>query len=222
MKRYVLALAVSITWGTSAVLAADHTLQPLDEAAPSDAIAPEILEQLAPTGIKVLRGKRTVCDLWLCQSWTAKADFESTATIIYPFEVGQLIGVARYKGKGTDFRGQGISPGVYVLRYGHQPIDGNHVGTSDTLDFLLLTPADADRTVEPMAAKELFKLSAQVAGSKHPTILSLVRPAGSAESAPSIRHDEEHDLWIVTATAKKAGGEELQPLEVVVVGQSPH
>ena len=44
----------------------------------------------------------------------------------------------------TDFRGQEIKKGVYTLRYGQQPEDGNHIGTSELADFLLAIPAGVD------------------------------------------------------------------------------
>ena len=41
----------------------------------------------------------------------------------------------------ADFRDQGIPAGTYILRYSQQPVDGAHVGTSTTRDFLALLPA---------------------------------------------------------------------------------
>jgi hypothetical protein len=216
----VLALVLVLAGGRA--WAVDHVLAPLEEPAPADAVAPELLDELNPTGVKVLRGRRTLCDLWFCKSWAGKADFEATSTVIYPFEVGQLMAVVRYKSKGTDFRGQDIPAGVYVVRYAQQPVDGNHVGTSDTLDFLLLTPAADDRALAAAEGKELFKLSAKVAGSKHPTMLCLVRPFAPHDAGPTLRHDEERDFWIVQTAARLGGGDTMQPLELVIVGQSAH
>jgi hypothetical protein len=207
------------------VLAADHRLEPLDETAPADAVSAEILGQLSPTGLRVVRGKsRVVCDLWLSAVWPAKSDFEASSTVIYPFEVGQLMGVARYKSKSTDFRGQSIAPGVYVIRYGLQPVDGNHVGTSEIRDFLLLTPAAEDQAVAPIEEKALFKLSAKSVGAKHPAMLCLLRPDGQTEGLPTLAHDEEHDLWSVRTAGKAAAGDTTHDvvLDVVVVGEGKH
>ena len=44
---------------------------------------------------------------------------------------GTLVGAIRVGAAWTDIRGHGMKPGVYTLRYGQQPQDGNHVGTSD-------------------------------------------------------------------------------------------
>lgn len=206
-------------------IAADHRLEPLDEAAPSDAVSAEIAAQLAPKGVRVIRGKsRVVCDLWLRAAMPAMTGFEASSTVVYPFEVGQLMGVARYKSKSTDFRGQSIAPGVYVIRYGHQPVDGNHVGTSEIRDFLLLTPAAADQSVAAVEEKALFKLSAEAVGTKHPAMLCLLRPDGQKEGLPALAHDEEHDLWSVRTIGQTVAGEEKGEalLDIVVVGEGKH
>ena len=221
-----LATAVLVLLATAGlVAAADHRAEPLAELAPADGYSPEILAELEQAGLKVIRGKsRTLSDIWLCKSWAAAADFAPSSTVIYPFEPGQLIGVVRYKTKGGDFRGQQIPPGLYVLRYSQQPVDGNHVGTSDTRDFLILTPANVDKAVVPIEQKALFKLSAKVAGTTHPVMLSLKRTAIEPAEAGSLRHDKEADLWILQAAGKTAAEEtpgELR-LDIVVAGEAVH
>jgi hypothetical protein len=214
--------ATVLVLAASTAQAVDYRLEPLAEAAPAEAISTEILARLQPQGFQVFRGaNRSVIHVWLAQEWAARADFERTAAINYPFPLGELVGVVRYKSKGKDFRGQEIPTGVYVLRYANQPVDGNHVGTSDTRDFLVLTPADTDQTaVSTLDEKALFKLSAQVAGKTHPTMLSLVPPSEAAE--PALRHLEEHDWWIAHLPGRAAAGDAPadQPLDVVLVGQA--
>src|SRR5262249_31496799 len=81
-----LALVLSSQMGLQA---ADYSVQSLAEPAPSDGLAAEIAAQLAPAGVKVLKGtSRTVCSLWLTKSWQTKADFRPSSTVLYPFEVG--------------------------------------------------------------------------------------------------------------------------------------
>lgn len=202
--------------------AAEHRLEKLAEPAPAE-VAEKIASQLAPEGVRVIRGKsRAVCDLWLCKELAVKADFSPTTEVNYPLEVGQLVGAARYKSKGTDFRGQEVPPGVYVVRYALQPVDGNHAGTSITRDFLLLTPAAEDTEPAPMEQKALFKLSVKAAGRKHPTMLSLLAPGGDAAERPAIRHQEDRDLWIAQLSGNVQGKSDPLALDLVVVGQAEH
>ena len=103
----------------------------------------------------------------------SRTDRSSTAT-----GAGQLIGALRVP-EGTtftDFRGQEIKPGVYTLRYGQQPQDGNHIGTSELADFLLALPAEADTELKPIAdADALSQKSAEAAGSTYSAPRSSLR-----------------------------------------------
>jgi hypothetical protein len=217
---FALLLCLSLAF---AVQAADHRVEPFEEPAPADAVSAEIAATLAPTGVRIVRGEaRTVCEIWLCKQLAAQPDFEATSAVQYPLVPGSLLGVVRYVNKGTDFRDQDIARGVYTLRYGQQPVDGNHVGTSPTRDFLLLIEAEKDKSPEVLDLKDLATASAEAAQSSHPALLSLQRPVDGGERAPSIRHNEEHDWWIVRLGGTIRAGDAEAPLdlEFVVVGHA--
>ena len=203
------------------LLAADHKVEKLDEPAPKEGIAPEIAALLSPTGFKVIRGEsRVVSEVWLCKEWPIK-EAKVGNDVLYPFQPGQVMGVARYPRKGSDFREQDIPAGLYTLRYGQQPVDGAHVGTSPTRDFLLLTPADKDKSPDIIADfKALSKASAQTTGASHPAILSLQRL--SDQEPLTIRHQEDKDWWIVCFTGKTKSGDKTadQAVEAVIAGHA--
>lgn len=201
--------------------ARDHRVEPLDGPAPAEKLSPEIAKTLMPTGYQIIRGtSRTVCEIWLCKSWVTK-QAEPAGGLIYPFEAGQLIGVIHYPRKGSDFRDQTIDEGMYTLRYGLQPVDGNHVGTSPTRDFLLLLKAQHDKSPATLNPEKLNKESATAVGTTHPGLLSLQRLQGSG-AKPSMRHDEEHDWWILRVTSNLSvdGKATPQAIELVVAGQA--
>ena len=78
--------------------------------------------------------------------------------------------------KPNDFRGQALKPGTYTLRYGLQPDDGNHLGTTESgvRDFLVGCPPDKDTSPKRIEEiKDVFKMSASVAGGTHPAIFLL-------------------------------------------------
>ena len=198
--------------------AADHRVEANDAKVP-DELSKAIAEQLEPKGIKVIRGtSRTVCEIWLTKQWPVKA-LKASGDVNYPFSPGQLIGVIRYPRRGADFRDQDIDSGVYTLRYGQQPVDGAHVGTSPTRDFLLLVRAADDKTTELMAYKPLAKASAEAAQTAHPALLSLQKVVGDGK-APSIRHNEDHDWWLTRLSGKAVAGDKDAQLvfDLVVVG----
>jgi hypothetical protein len=60
-------------------------------------------------------GSAPYCDLWLCKSLPTVSGFQPTPELAYPFTPGQLIGVARFAKKGTDFRDQEIRPASCTL-----------------------------------------------------------------------------------------------------------
>jgi len=201
----------------ASVSAVDHRVETLAEPAPTDELSAEIAATLAPHGLRVLRGaSATLCDIWLCKELPVKEGFEPTPALLYPFAPGQLMGVIRFARKASDFRDQDIASGVYTLRYGLQPVDGAHEGTSLTRDFLLLVRAEADRSPETPDFKALTTQSAEAIGASHPGILSLQRVTEDTPR-PSMRHDEERDWWIVGFEIKTKEGKSL-PAEVVIAG----
>lgn len=220
-RHFVFALSLCFLAATN-LLAAEHRVESLKEGPPADGLSPEVAARLAPSGLRVLRDKAPLCDIWLCKDWAVPADFKPSTEVLYPFQSGQLIGVVKYARKGADFRDQDIAPGLYTLRYAQQPADGNHVGTSPTRDFLLLTQAAKDKSPETLDPKKLASLSAEAAGSSHPALLSMQKVEGESAFLPVIRHNEEHDWWIVRFGGKAKAGDQTKPLvvELIVVGKA--
>jgi hypothetical protein len=199
--------------------AQEYKVEKVDTAAPADALPAEIAATLAPAGFKLVKGERTVCEIWLCKEWSIAADAKTGGDVIYPLTPGQLVGVARYPRKATDFRDQDIAAGVYTLRYGQQPVDGAHVGTSPTRDFLVAIPAAKDKSPATIDYKALVAGGKETSGSGHPAILSLQRP-GEATEALAVREDAEHEWTIVRFTGKAKAGDAAKDLavELVLVG----
>src|SRR5581483_3262018 len=172
MRRYALrVLGLVALMASAPALGADYSIAAASGAPAEDQFGADILKQIGSQGIKVAKGKRTLLEFWPAREWVVKPGFKPSAEVLYPFELGQLVGVAQYKSKATDFRGQEIKPGAYTVRYGQQPVDGNHVGTAPTRDFFLLLPAGEDRDPVVLEKETLFKESADAAESSHPAIL---------------------------------------------------
>lgn len=221
MKR-----AMGMVWGAiflaiSSASAADLSVARLDQPAPTEGVDAAITETLATTGYKITSGKRTVAEIWPCRAWTTKADFKPTVSIGYPFESGQLMGLIRYPRKGGDFRGQEIPAGLYTLRYALQPVDGNHVGTSETRDFLLLLPVADDASAETLKVESLHKISKKSAGGTHPTMLSLLAAPAADVELPAMKHDENRELWSLQFSGTTSGDKPSEVrLTLVVQGKA--
>jgi hypothetical protein len=201
-------------------LAQEYKAAKIDSGAPANAISPEIAAQLQPAGFKVVKGEsRPVCEIWLAKELAAKADAKVTSEVLYPLTPGQLVGVIRYPRKAADFRDQEIPSGVYTLRYGQQPVDGAHIGTSPTRDFLLLLPGEKDRDPAVLDYKALTTTSKETTGTAHPGILSLQKAVEGGE-ALAVRENAEKEWTIVRFIAKVKQGDAAKelPMELVVVG----
>jgi len=198
--------------------AVEHRVEVLKEPPPAG-LAPAIAARLGE-GVRVIRGtSRVICDIWMFKEWEAPTD-KPASGLLYPFQPGQMLGVLKFPRKATDFRNQDIAEGLYTLRYAHQPVDGAHVGTSLTRDFLLLTAASQDGELAIPEYKAMTKKSAEAAGSSHPALLSLQAPTNSPKL--QIRHAEEQDWWVLGLVGTRKVESRLEPqlLEIVVVGHA--
>jgi hypothetical protein len=110
---------------------------------------------------------------------------------------GSFLGAARYHQKHYDFKNKPIPPGLYTVRTGIQPRDGDHLGVSETRDFAILCPPAADRTIAPVATGESVKLSRQVSGTKHPVVLWLKEMEPPPKGLPALVHQEDKDYQVL-------------------------
>ncbi len=217
LLRALIVFGVCLSFVTVSV-GAEHRVEILKEGPPADDVSQELLEQFATTGFKIIRGtSRTVCEIWPCKEWKTQAGFQATDQRLYPFRPGQLVGLLRFPRRGKDFRDQTINSGVYTLRYGLQPTDGNHEGTSPTRDFLLLVNAEEDELNKAWDGDALLEASAEAAGSSHPAMLCLQRAKAGSRDQPSIRHNEGNDWWILEFAGKAAANGKTQPLSVDLI-----
>lgn len=219
MMRSALAMGLMITIISTAA-SQDYSVEIVDEPAKAEGLAAELLQQFSSKGYRAKRGSRTICELWLCKQWNIEAEFEATPERLYPFHPGQLIALVHFPRKTTDFRQQTITDGWYTLRFELQPVDGNHVGTSVTRDFLLAVAAEHDAADKDWDAKDLQAVSAEAAGASHPAMLCLQTAGASAE--PAMSHLEEQDWWVmhVLGQATEGGKQRALPLDIVIAGHA--
>ncbi|HZL87996.1 MAG TPA: hypothetical protein VFB96_06430 [Pirellulaceae bacterium] len=221
MNRLFVTALVVFPWLTLTAAAQEYKAEKFEGPPPADALSPEIAATIGKTGCKVTRGTSVLCEIWPCKEWSLGGG-KTDDVILYPFTPGQLIGVIRLPRKITDFREQEVASGVYTLRYGQQPVDGAHVGTSPTRDFLLLLPADQDKSPGVIDDyKKLTKTSAASAGTSHPAILHMLKAPAEGEFL-ELRHNEEKDWWILrfASMARAGAGKISVRVEVVIVGHA--
>jgi hypothetical protein len=159
-------------------------VSPLTEKPPSD-VSGGIASRLAPAA-KVAIGEATL-DIWLVQSLERTADASGWSNV----DSGTLVGALRVSGEFKEIRGKAVKSGVYTLRYGLQPQNGDHLGISAFRDFLLLSPAAIDKDPKVLGFDGMVALSKEVIGTAHPASLSL-DPPEDAPGAVLSTYKNEH------------------------------
>lgn len=153
---------------------------------------------------------KPLCTVWAAKSLDSKAAADQVkAGLKYAnVEESTIVGAVRFPAEWVDYRKQKVKPGVYTLRLGIQPMDGDHMGTAPYGEFCLLCPAGMDTKPELLEVEKMHELSAKTLGRKHPSMM-LLFPNKTPPEAPAVEaKPKEH--WVlnykvpVTAGAEKA------------------
>lgn len=170
--RTALAAAAALTLAGGA-FAADQPVLGAAEGPPPFETSNEIYAALEEEGVSATLASGTRLDFWFV--WEQPGGEGSAPGATFPeLSVGTLVGVVQISDEWTDYKGNPIEPGVFTMRYGNRPEDGNHMGVSVHLDFVLLVPIEEDTTVEvEWAQSDLNLMSFAATGIGHPAVMSL-------------------------------------------------
>jgi hypothetical protein len=181
---------------------------------PPSELAQTVAQQLSSDGVRVsLAQSGTTIDFWWVKSLAAKGG--SGPPSWAEVEEGTLVGAVMLSADYADIRGRVLKAGVYTLRYGIQPANGDHLGTSPFREFLLLSPAALDKDPAPQGHDGTVDLSTKAIGGSHPAVWSIDPPA--ATGAPLEHHRTElgHDAIVMQVPA--TGG--ILKFGVVLIGK---
>jgi hypothetical protein len=194
---------------------------------PPAALAGAIKETLAAECYRIVDDQgKSYAELWLRKAVPAKGKPAGPqGAVLFPvLAEGELLGALRFTGEGHDYRDQTIAQGVYTIRYGLQPVNGDHLGVSTYRDYALLVPAAKDKALANLPPKRLEEQSAESAGTNHPAVLMLLAaPAGSKPGAV-MAHDEALNTWgaVVPLSLGVTGesGPVSLPIQLILVGMA--
>jgi hypothetical protein len=224
MRATVITLCLG-AWAATAPAQESLKVSVLKEGSPA-ALAEEIRKATNPDGYRVTNAQgETLADIWLRRT-VPSSDKPSGPkdTIQFPFLAdGELLGVIRFASEGHDYRDQPIAKGVYTMRYGLQPVNGDHLGVSTYRDYSLILPAAKDQSLVLPPRKQLEERSAESAKTSHPAVFLLLEaPADASKSEPAMIHDAEKNTWSVvfplSLQVKGSGDVIVLPVRLVVVG----
>jgi hypothetical protein len=203
-----------------------YKIEVLKEGPPA-ALAAEVKAVLGGTGYRVVDDQgKSYAEFWLRKGVPAAGKPAGPqGAILFPvLAVGELLGALRYPGEGHDYRDQTIAKGVYTVRYGLQPVNGDHLGVSANRDYAMLVPAAKDKAVADLPQKRLEEQSAESAGTNHPAILMLLAAPADAKGEPAMVHDETLNTWgavvALELAVKGQTGAATLPIQLILVGMA--
>jgi hypothetical protein len=165
-----------------------QTLTPSAQAtAPPAELSAGIKGELQKSGFKLVAGDATL-ELWWVNAVTMTAEGEGWDNV----ESGTLVGAARIAGNFKEIRGKPVKAGVYTLRYGLQPQNGDHLGISPFREFLVLSPAAVDQDPKTTGFDGVVALSKQTIGTSHPAALSLDPPVATDAPLSAFSNEQGH------------------------------
>ena len=177
---------------------------------------------LQPSVIRLLDKDRALLEFWFCKEVPLFEEPSPDAFAVSAVKEGTLLGAVRISTERRDFKDEEIPPGVYVLRLGLQPDDGDHQGTAPTRTFALLTAADKDRETEAFLDHDaLVKVSSTINAAKHPSNFNLQPVEQSGGSFPRLasHNDGKHKVVYLRLPAKVQGQNNPVELKFALVYQ---
>jgi hypothetical protein len=214
-------LAVLLFLAALPVRAADYSVKTVDSAPPTE-LADPVRKLLSDRCVQLLDGKGDVrAEVWFRKDVPARATEAQIKNGLTYREVQEstLVGAIRLPKGGTDYRKQKLPAGVYTLRMGQQPQDGDHMGTAPYSEFLLGSPAAEDKQPGTMSAKALHDLSGKSTG-QHPAVFLLFPGKGATADPKVVNKGEGH--WVVLYQLEMKVGDKkaVLPIGLTLVGFS--
>jgi hypothetical protein len=188
----------------------------VQKAAPPSELSPAVAQLLDGQSITLLNSKgKLFAQVWLRKSVPAKVSQFAGAPSYHDLEETTLLGAVRFAVQMTDYRKQKVKAGVYTLRLGFQPMDGDHMGTAPDPYFCLVVRAADDKDPAPIKEpKKLYDRSGKSIGKTHPGVF-LLFPVEQVPSAPKLV-SKGSGTWAVTTKQMATAGGQSSPLGIAL------
>jgi len=179
MKKLSLLLGIAVSVQlTSHSQAADFSVKVADKEPPNQ-VSESIRKILQPKAVQLLNGDTPVFEFWFGSEVSLKSKPGSADKALGSIQETTLLGAVAVGNGQRDYKDNEIAAGVYTLRFGLQPQDGDHLGSAEYPYFAVLIPAKNDTQLDGITSfKAMTKASGIDTASGHPVVLSL-RPASS-------------------------------------------
>jgi hypothetical protein len=212
-------LSCSLIPVSNSLIAQEPVRLTVAAADPPEQVAEPIRKVLNNEAVSLADDKSTFFQFWFRKELPLAQAPSGGSLALDTLQEGTVLGVLKVDSERYDFRDEEIPTGIYVLRYGIQPEDGNHLGVAPTRTFALLIPAKDDTQLDPIAHEELMKAAAVINAVSHPTSLNL-QPVEQAEGAfPRLDalNDGQHKVLLLQFPARVNGSSDATKLNVALV-----
>ena len=179
MKKLSLLLGIAV-WVKLAnhSHAADFSVKIADKEPPNQ-VSESVRKILQPKAVQLLNGDTPVFEFWFGSEVSLKSKPGSADKALGSIQETTLLGAVAVGNGQRDYKDNEIAAGVYTLRFGLQPQDGDHLGSAEYPYFAVLIPAKNDTQLDGITSfKAMTKASGKDTASGHPIVLSL-RPVSS-------------------------------------------
>jgi hypothetical protein len=186
------------------LLAQEQVRLTVAAADPPKEVAEPIREVLNTQAVSLANDESTFFQFWFRKELPLAQPPAGETLALDTLQEGTVLGVLKVDSERYDFRDEEIPAGIYILRFGIQPEDGNHLGVAPTRTFALLIPAQADTQLDPVTHEELMKAAAVNNAASHPSSLNL-QPVEQADGAfPRLeeRNDGQHKVLLLQFPAR--------------------
>jgi hypothetical protein len=212
---------LSLIWAawTTPLVAQDAVRLTVAAADPPEEVAEPIRKVLSKEAVSLAGGESTFFQFWFRKELPLAQSPDGGTLALDTLQEGIVLGVLKVNAERYDFRDEEIPPGIYILRFGIQPEDGNHLGVAPTRTFALLIPAKEDTQLDPVAHEELMKNAAVINAASHPSSLNL-QPIEQADGEfPRLdeRNNGEHKVLLLQLPARLSPSSDMTKLNVALV-----
>ena len=218
----VAGLLLGAALGARAGAAPAYSIKTASDKAPPKELAEPVRKLLEGRCVQLLDGKGAVlAEVWFRKDVPVKATEAQIKNGLTYKELppSTVVGALRVPKGITDYRKQKIPAGVYTLRYGLQPMDGDHMGTAPYNDFLMASPAADDKKPDLLAVKPLHELSTKVT-ENHPAVFLLFPGKGAAKEPKLVARPGDHQVLLIRLNASSGGKKATLDIGLTLIGAS--
>jgi hypothetical protein len=207
---FIFTALAGFLWSSTGIEAAEFTLKTADKAAPKE-VGESIRGALEAKAIQLIQSDKPALEIWLRKELPLKSKPASAAEALGALAETTFVGVISVNDTSLrDYKDNEIPKGLYTARYGLQPKDGDHLGTSEFDYYLVLIAAAEDQELNGLDKfRPMVKASGKSTASGHPLVVSL-RPASGEGATPGLTEPAAEHKAIRLKVPAKAGAEKTE------------